>query len=67
MLTFADKLRIECAMAVESWSIGNPEERRKDDVLAWLAVQDETTVIALHRGHGLGHETWERALGRKTS
>jgi hypothetical protein len=65
MLTYADKARIECAMAVESWSEGNPEKDRKDDVLAWLATQDEATLREIHRGFGLGYETWERALGRK--
>jgi hypothetical protein len=64
-LKYADKMRIECAMAVESWAIGIPEGDRKGEVLAWLALQDETTLRAIQRGHGLGFETWERALGRK--
>jgi hypothetical protein len=64
-LSFAHRMRIECAMAVESWAIGNPEAARKDEVFAWLAAQDETALRAIHRGAGLGYETWERALGRK--
>ena len=65
MLTTIDKMRIECQMAVENWALGNPEASRKDEVLCWLAAQDETTLRAIHRSGALGHETWERALGRK--